>query len=63
MLEQVITSEKDTSYSRGRVELDLVGIRRHEATVAEILIASRIDLTKVLSSVPPVDRTPDMMIL
>ena len=63
MLEQVITSEKDTSNSCGRVEVDLVGIRRHEATVAVILISFRIDLTKVLSSVPPVDYTPDIMIL
>ena len=55
MLEQVITSEKGTINSCGRVEVDLVGIRQHEATVAIILISSRIDLTKVLSSVPPVD--------
>ena len=63
MLEQIITSEKDTSNSCGRVEVDLVGIRRLEVTVAIILISSRIDLTKVLSSVLPVDRMPDMMIL
>lgn len=54
---------KVTNNSCRRVEVDLVGRRQHEAMLAVILSSSRIDWTKVLPSVPAVDRLPDMMIL